>query len=48
MTNDVLELNTVNIGAVGLALVDLNTVLSILVLVTALIYNITKIVKKQW
>tara|TARA_R100001244_G_scaffold11860_3_gene14047 strand:+ start:3448 stop:3594 length:147 start_codon:yes stop_codon:yes gene_type:complete len=48
MTKEVLELNSINLGAFALTLTNVNQVLSILVLLSALAYNICKIIKKKW
>jgi len=44
---DYLVFNSVNFGALGFTLINIESVLTIAVLITALIYNIKKITKKD-
>ncbi len=43
---DTVVFNTINAGAVGITFVDIEQVLTILLLITALLYNIKKLIDK--
>ena len=43
---DTVVFNTINAGAVGITFVDIEQVLTILLLSTALLYNIKKLIDK--
>jgi hypothetical protein len=45
MKNDLIELNSINIAALGVSFSDLDAVLTTLVLITALIYNVQRLMK---
>jgi hypothetical protein len=45
MRNDLIELNSINIAALGVSFSDLDAVLTTLVLVTALVYNVKRLMK---
>jgi hypothetical protein len=45
MRNDLIELNSSNIAALGVSFSDLDAVLTTLVLVTALVYNVKRLMK---
>jgi hypothetical protein len=45
MKNDLIELNSINIAALGVSFSDLDAVLTTLVLVTALVYNVKRLMK---
>ncbi len=45
MKNDLIELNSINIAALGVSFSDLDAVLTTLVLITALIYNVQRLIK---
>ena len=45
MKNDLIELNSINIAALGVSFSDLDAVLTTLVLVTALVYNVKRLIK---
>ena len=47
---DTVEANVVNAGAIGLGMMSINEILTILVLGTALIYNVLKITSwyRKW
>jgi len=47
MRSDLVEINTVNAAALGLSFASVETVLTILVLVTALMYNIKRLTDKD-
>ena len=47
MKSDLIELNSINVAALGVTFADIDAVLTTLVLVTALIYNIRRL-SKQW
>ena len=47
MSEDLVEINTINIAALGFTFAGVETVLTILVLVTALIYNIKRLTDKK-
>jgi len=46
MRSELLEVNSINIAALGITFTDLDAVLTTLVLITALIFNLQKIIKK--
>ena len=48
ITKDLIEVNTINAGAIAFTYIDVNQILSILVLSTALIYNICKLKNRKW
>ena len=43
---DTVVFHTINAGAVGITFVDIEQVLTILLLITALLYNIKKLIDK--
>ena len=45
MKSDLIELNSINIAALGISFSDVDAVLTTLVLITALAYNIQRLVK---
>lgn len=45
MKNDLIELNSINVAALGVSFSDLDAVLTTLVLITALIYNVQRLMK---
>jgi len=45
MKNDLIELNSINIAALGVSFSDLDAVLTTLVLITALVYNVKRLMK---
>ena len=45
MKSDLIELNSINAAAIGITFVDLDAVLTTLVLITALIYNVQRLIK---
>ena len=45
MRNDLIELNSINIAALGVSFSDLDAVLTTLVLVTPLVYNVKRLMK---
>tara|TARA_R110002020_G_scaffold115102_1_gene264725 strand:- start:7119 stop:7262 length:144 start_codon:yes stop_codon:yes gene_type:complete len=44
MKHDLIESNVINLSAIGVSLANVETLLTILVLFTALVYNIKRIV----
>ena len=47
MKSDLIEINTINAAAIGISFAEVETVLTILVLVTALIYNVKRLTGKN-
>lgn len=45
MKSDLIELNSINAAAIGITFVDVHAVLTTLVLITALIYNVQRLMK---
>ena len=45
--NDILPFNSVNLLAVGFTMIEVESLLTLLVLVSALVYNIKKITDKN-
>ena len=45
MKNDLIELNSINISALGVSFSDIDAALTTLVLITALIYNVQRLIK---
>ena len=45
MRNDLIQLNSINIAALGVSFSDLDAVLTTLVLITALVYNVKRLIK---
>ena len=45
MKGDLIELNSINAAAIGITFVDVHAVLTTLVLITALIYNVQRLMK---
>lgn len=46
MRGDLIELNSINAAAIGITFADVDAILTTLVLITALIYNLQRLVKK--
>lgn len=46
MKSDLIELNSINVAALGVTFADIDAVLTTLVLITALIYNIRRLRKQ--
>ena len=46
MKSDLIELNSINAAALGVTFADIDAVLTTLVLITALIYNIRRLRKQ--
>lgn len=47
MREDLIEINTINVAALGITFAGVETALTILVLFTALIYNIKRLADKN-
>jgi hypothetical protein len=45
MKSDLIELNSINVAALGITFADVDAALTILVLITALIYNVQRLMK---
>jgi hypothetical protein len=47
MRGDLVEINTINVAALGFTFAGVETALTILVLITALIYNVKRLTDKK-
>ncbi len=47
MREDLVEINTINVAALGITFAGVETALTILVLFTALIYNVKRLTDKK-
>ena len=45
MKSDFIELNSINVAALGVTFADIDAVLTTLVLITALVYNVKRLMK---
>ena len=45
MKSDLIELNSINAAAIGVTFADFDAILTTLVLVTALVYNVKRLIK---
>ncbi len=47
MSSELVELNSINIAAITIGLADLDAVLTTLVLITALVYNVKRLMNDE-
>jgi len=47
MEKELLELNSINVAAIGIGLGDFDAILTTLVLITALIYNVKRLLPNE-
>lgn len=45
MKSDLIELNSINAAAIGITFADVDAILTTLVLITALVYNVKRLIK---